>query len=133
MKQHKFFFNLSLICIRSELVYSDLRKLPHAQTLQKLLSSLLLFISKLTTSHINKNIKQQCENASPENTIQLFYQQRLNSCLEIACVSQSVNNESLPASERFRIRELPHPAHSENLDHAVRVQSSLQATRHSLI
>lgn len=36
-------------------------------------------------------------------------------------------------SERLRLRELPHPAQSENLDHAVRVQSSLQGTRQSLI
>lgn len=41
--------------------------------------------------------------------------------------------ESLPVSERLRLRELPHSVHSENLDHAVRVQSSLQASRHSLI
>lgn len=40
--------------------------------------------------------------------------------------------KSLPVSERFRLRELPHPAQSENLDHAVRVQSSLQGTRHPL-
>lgn len=40
--------------------------------------------------------------------------------------------KSLPVSERFRLRELPHPAQSENLDQAVRVQSSLQDTRHSL-
>lgn len=40
--------------------------------------------------------------------------------------------KSLPVSERFRLRELPHPAQSENLDHVVRVQSSLQGTRHPL-
>lgn len=40
---------------------------------------------------------------------------------------------SLPVRERLRVWKLPHPAQSENLDHAVRVQSSLQATRHALI
>lgn len=44
-----------------------------------------------------------------------------------------VQEKSLPTSERLRVRELPHPAHSENLDQAVRVQSSLHATRHFLI
>lgn len=39
---------------------------------------------------------------------------------------------SLPVSERLRLREPPHPAQSENLDHVVRVQSSLHGTRHSL-
>lgn len=53
-----------------------------------------------------------------------------NQCENAGNASQSV---SLPVSERLRLRELPHPVHSENLDHAVRVQSSLQATRHSLI
>lgn len=44
-----------------------------------------------------------------------------------------IKAEPLPVSERLRLLEVPQPAHSENLDHAVRVQSSLQATRHSLI
>lgn len=38
----------------------------------------------------------------------------------------------LPVSERLRLRELPHPAQSENLDQAVRVQSSLHGTLHFL-
>lgn len=44
-----------------------------------------------------------------------------------------VKEKSVPTSERLRVRELPHPVHSENLDQVVRVQSSLHATRHSLI
>lgn len=46
---------------------------------------------------------------------------------------QWVKVKPLPVRARLRLRELPHPAHSENLDQVVRVQSSLQATRHSLI
>lgn len=33
----------------------------------------------------------------------------------------------------MRLRVLPHPEHSVNLDHVVRVQSSLQGTRQALI
>lgn len=47
--------------------------------------------------------------------------------------SRWIKVKPLPERERLRLRELPHPAHSENLDQVVRVQSSLQATRHSLI
>lgn len=49
------------------------------------------------------------------------------------CLRDIYEEKYLPVSERVRLWELPHPAHSENLDQAVRVQSSLQVIRHPLI
>lgn len=57
-----------------------------------------------------------------------------NPATEVAFGNISVREKkSLPERERLRVCKLPHPVHSENLDHAVKLQSSLQGTWHLLL